>query len=136
MAIVRSVSSEKTLKSLFQTLIKAFRLQEAKETVLLFDNYSKNQESCLKQQEIINRVTNGTVKVYMGENTQQMPQSKAYQQYFENTENKAELIDQFTQYIQKVHVHSPLKENVIFNSRDVTYRINSCSMYPKVCLPC
>ena len=40
-----------------------------------------------------NGVFNGTVRVYMGENTQEMLQGKAYQQYLENTENKVELID-------------------------------------------
>ena len=37
---------------------------------------------------------------------------KAYQQYLENTENKAELIDLFTRCIQQDHVRSKLKENV------------------------
>ena len=53
----------------------------------MFDNYSDNQEFSLKEQERINRVTNGTVKAYMEENAQVMPQGKAYQQYLENTEN-------------------------------------------------
>ena len=75
-----------------------------------------------------NGVFNGTVRVYMGENTQEMLQGKAYQQYLENTENKAELIDWFTQYIQQDHVRSKLKGNVIFNSRDVTYKINSSQL--------
>ena len=47
-AIVRSAPSEKTWESLFQTLVKAFRLQEAEETILAFDNYSDNQEFSLK----------------------------------------------------------------------------------------
>ena len=38
----RSVSSEKTWESLIQALVKAFRLQEAEETILVFDNYSDN----------------------------------------------------------------------------------------------
>ena len=117
MAIVRSVPSEKTWDSLFQTLVKVFRLQEAEDTISVFDNYSDNQEFSLKQQEIMNRVTNGTVRAYMGQSTQEMAQS-----------NKAELIDQFTQYIQQDHVRSKLKGNVIFNSRDVTYRINSSEL--------
>ena len=54
-----AVPSEKIWESLFQTLVKAFRAQEADETVLVFDNYSNNQEFFLKQQERINRVTNG-----------------------------------------------------------------------------
>ena len=45
---------------MFQTLIKAFRLQE---TALIFHNYSNNQEFSSKHQERINRVTNGTVRV-------------------------------------------------------------------------
>ena len=43
MAIVRSVPCGKTCESFFQTLVKAFRVQEAEETVLVFDNYSNNQ---------------------------------------------------------------------------------------------
>ena len=43
MAIVRSVPSEKVGKSLFQTLVKALRTRKAEETVLVFDNYSNNQ---------------------------------------------------------------------------------------------
>ena len=73
MAIVRSVPSEKTWESLFQFLVKAFRLQEAGETILVFDKYSYNQEFSLEQQERINRVTNGTVRVYMGGSTHEMP---------------------------------------------------------------
>ena len=74
MAIVRSVSSEKTWEPLFQTLVKALRLQEAEETILVFDNYSDNQEFFLRQQERMNRLTNGTVRVYIGESTQEMPE--------------------------------------------------------------
>ena len=40
MAIVRSVPSEKSWDSLLQTLVKTFRLQEAEETILAFNNYS------------------------------------------------------------------------------------------------
>ena len=57
-----------------------------------------------------------------------MPQSKAYQQYLENTGNKAKLTDRFTQYIQQDQLRSKLKGNVILNSRDVTYRINSSEL--------
>ena len=59
MAIVLSVPSEKTWESLFRTLVKALRTQEAEEIVLVFDNYSNNQEFFLKQQERINLFTNG-----------------------------------------------------------------------------
>ena len=58
---------------MFQTLIKAFRLQE---TTLIFHNYSDNQEFSLKHQERINRVTNAIVRVYIRENTQEMTQGK------------------------------------------------------------
>ena len=37
----------------------------------------------------------------MGENAHKMSQGKAYQHYLENTENKVELIEQFTQYIHQ-----------------------------------
>ena len=56
-----------------------------------------------------------------------MPQGKAYQQYFENTENKAELIDRYSKYIQQDQVRSKLKGNVIFNyvkAKDVLIRNN------------
>ena len=56
-----------------------------------------------------------------------MPQSKASQQYLENAESKAELFNQFTQGIQQDHVCSKLKRN-IFNSRDVTNRMNSSEL--------
>ena len=46
---------------------------------------------------------------------QEMPQGKAYQQYFENTKNKAELIDRYSKYIQQDQERSKLKGNVIFN---------------------
>ena len=64
MAIVLSFPSLKTWKSLFQTLVKAFRSQE---TILVFNNYTDNQESSSKQQERVNPFTNSTVRVYMGE---------------------------------------------------------------------
>ena len=91
MAFVSSVTSAKTWESLFQTLVKAFRLQEADETILVFDNYCDNQEFSLKEQEKINVVTNGTVRVYMKENAKLkpkiIPQGKAYEQYLKNKEN-------------------------------------------------
>ena len=79
---------------MFQTLVKAFRTQEAEETVFIFDNYSNNQDFFLKQQKRINRVTNGRyyISTYMKKLTK-MLQGKAYKQYLENTDNKAELID-------------------------------------------
>ena len=52
-----------------ESLAKNFRLQEVEKTVLVFDSYSD------MRQEI------------------PMPQGKSYQQYLENTETKAELID-------------------------------------------
>ena len=89
---------------MFQTLVKALRTQEAEETVLVFDNYSNNQEFFLKQQERINRVTKGWYykSAYMRK-LPKMSQGKAYKQYLENTENKAELIDQFC----KIHPARP-----------------------------
>ena len=104
MAIMRSFSSDKTLEPLFQTLVKALRTQEAEETVLVFDNYSNNQEFFLKQQERINRVTKGWYykSAYMRK-LPKMSQGKAYKQYLENTENKAEIIDRFC----KIHPARP-----------------------------
>ena len=91
MAIVRSVPSEKTWESLFQTLVKVLRTQEAEEIVLVFDKYSNNQEFFLKQQERINRVTNR--QYYKSSYLRKLPKmSQVYKQYLENTENKAELI--------------------------------------------
>ena len=50
---------KKTWESLFQTL-------EGEETVLVFDNYSNNQEFFLKHQEKkIESLTDGTIRVYM-----------------------------------------------------------------------
>ena len=83
----------------------------------MFDNYSDNEEFSLKEQKIINRVTNSTVRAYMEENAQVLPQGKAYQQYLENRK-----------YVQQDHVRSKLKGNVVFNPRDVTYRINSSKL--------
>ena len=58
----------------------------------MFDNYSDDQEFSLKEQKRINRITNGTVRAYMEENAQVMPQGKAYQQYLGNTENTSSRI--------------------------------------------
>ena len=94
MAIVRSVPSEKTWEFLFQTLVKALRTQEAEGTVFIFDNYSNNQDFFLKHRKRINRVTNG--RYYISTYVKKLPkmsQGKAYKQYLENTDNKAELID-------------------------------------------
>ena len=99
-----SVPSEKTWESLFQTLVNTLKTQEAEETVLVFDNYSNNQEIFLKQQERINRVTNG--RYYKSAYVRKLPkisQDKVYKQYLENTENKAELIDRFC----KIHPARP-----------------------------
>ena len=87
---------KKTLESLFQTLVKALRTQEAEETVLVFDNYSNNQEFFLKQQERINRVTNGRYyqRAYVGK-LPEISQGKTYKKYLENRENKAKLINPF-----------------------------------------
>ena len=104
MAILRSVPSEKTWESLFQTLVKALRTQDAEETVLVFNNYGNNQEFFLNQQERINWVTNGRYykRVY-ARKLPRMSQGKAYKQYLEYTENKAEHIDRFC----KIHPARP-----------------------------
>ena len=98
---------------MFQTLAKALRTQETEETVLVFDNYSNNQEFSLKHQERINRVTNGRYykNVYVRK-LPKMSQGKAYKQYLENTENKAELVFQNTRI-------------KITNTQNVKYRMNS-----------
>ena len=57
-----------------------------------------------------------------------MFQGKYYQQDLEKTENKARLIDRFTQYIQKDHIRSNLKRNIVLNSRELTYSINSSEL--------
>ena len=57
-----------------------------------------------------------------------MSQGKGYQQYLDNTRNKAELIDRLKKYIQQDDVHSKLKGNVLLNFRDVTYRINNSKL--------
>ena len=75
MAIVRSVLSEKVWESLFQTLVKALRTQE----VLVFENYSNNQERFLKQQEKITRGTNG--RSYKSAKLPKMSRDKTYKQY-------------------------------------------------------
>ena len=83
---------------MFQTLVKALKTQEAEETVLVFDNYSNNQEFFLNQQERINRVTNG--RCYKSAYVKKLPkmsQGKGYKQYLENTENNAERIDLFSE---------------------------------------
>ena len=127
MAIVHSVPSEKSWESLFQTLVKALRTQETEETVLVFDNYSNNQEFSLKHQERINRVTNGRYykNVYVRK-LPKMSQGKAYKQYLENTENKAELVFQNTR-IKITNIQNE-KGNALFNSRDVKYRMNSSEL--------
>ena len=129
MAIVHSVPSEKSWESLFQTLVKALRTQEAEETVLVFDNYNNNQEFFLNQQERTNRVTN--VRYYKSAYVRKLPkmsQGKVYKQYLEKTENFAELVDRFW----KIHPARPQtlkrKGNVLFISRDVTYRVNSSEL--------
>ena len=57
-----------------------------------------------------------------------MSQGKAYKQYLENTETKAELIDRFC----KIHPARPqtlkIKRKCLFDSRDVTYRMNSSEL--------
>ena len=104
MAIVCSVLSEKTWESLFQTLVKALRTQEAEETVLVFNNYSNNQDFFLKQPERINRVTNGRYyKSAYVRKLQRISQGKTYKKFLENIENKAELIDRFC----KIHPARP-----------------------------
>ena len=118
---------ETTWESLFQTLVKALRTQEVEETVLVFDNYSNNQEYFLKSQERINRVTNGKYykRVYVRK-LPKMSRGKAYKQYRENTENKAELVFQNTPI--KITDTQNVKENFLFNSRDVKYRMNSSEL--------
>ena len=89
---------------MFQTLVEALRTQEAEETVLVFDNYSNNQEFFLEQHKRISRVTNR--RYYKSAYVRKLPeisQGKAYKQYLENTRNKAELIDQFC----KIHPARP-----------------------------
>ena len=85
--------SYRALSSIWKNL----RTQEAEETVLVFHNYSNNQDFFWKHQERINRVTNGRYykSVYVRK-LSKISQGKAYKQYLENAENKAELILQYT----------------------------------------
>ena len=55
-----------------------------------------------------------------------MSQGKAYKQYLENTENKAELVFQNTR-IKITNIQNE-KGNALFNSRDVKYRMNSSEL--------
>ena len=55
-----------------------------------------------------------------------MSQGKTYKQYLENTDNKAELILQNTP-IKTTNTQNE-KGNVLFNSRDVNYRMNSSEL--------
>ena len=82
--------------SLAYFAIQFFFIKFFSHFVLVINNYSKNQEFFLKQQERINQVTNGRYykSAYMRK-LPKMSQAKAYKQYLENTENKAELIDRF-----------------------------------------
>ena len=75
-------------------------------------------ELSLKEQERINRVINGTVRGYMEENAQVMPQGKAYQQYLESTEKTSRTT--YRKYVQQNHLRSKLKGNFAFNYRDIT----------------
>ena len=55
-----------------------------------------------------------------------MYQGKTYKQYLENTDNKAELILQNTP-IKTTNTQNE-KGNVLFNSRDAKYRMNSSEL--------
>ena len=44
------------------------------------------------------------------------------------TENKAELIDRFTQHIHQDHFSSKLKGSVLFNSSDLLCRVSSSEL--------
>ena len=99
--------------SLFQNLVQAFRLPEAEETILIFDKYSDNQKFFLKQQERINRATNGTVSVYVWPIKNVLKTQKIRLNSLtvvHNTSSKTK---------------SARNWNAEFSSRDVTYRINS-----------
>ena len=104
---MHSVPSEKSWESLFQTLVKALRTQEAEETVLVFDNYNNNQEFFLNQQERINRVTN--VRCYKSAYVRKLPKMS-----INNTLKRQRITlnssTDFAKYIQQDHKHSNEKE--------------------------
>ena len=69
---------------------------------MVIDNCNDNQKFSSKQQERINQISKG--KSAYGANTYEIKQGKAYQRHLENTENKADSVDQFTKHIQKINV--------------------------------
>ena len=121
MAIVLSVPFEKTWEFLFQTLVKALRTQETEETVFIFDNYSNNQDFFLKQRKRINRVTNGRYYI----STYVKKKVKPINNTLKTQIIKLNSLTDFAKYIQQDDKHSKRKGNVLFNSRDITYRMNS-----------
>ena len=97
------------------------RTQEAEETVLVFDNYSNNQEFFIKQQERTNRV-------HIWENSQKCPKVKPINNTLKTQRIKLNSLTDFAKYIQWDQKHSKRKGNAFLSSRDVAYRMNSSEL--------
>ena len=64
----------------------------------------------------------------MWENSQKCPKIKSINNTLKTQKIKLNSLTDFAKYIQRDHKHSKRKGNVLFNSRDVTYRMNSSEL--------
>ena len=67
----------------------------------MFDNYTDELEYSLKEQERSERAgSTASLRKYIGEISQKMPQGKNYQEFLCNTKNKSQLLEKFTKYLE------------------------------------
>ena len=64
----------------------------------------------------------------MWENSQKCSKVKPINNTLKTQRIKLNSLTDFAKYIQRDHKHSKRKGNVLFNSRDVTYRMNSSEL--------
>ena len=64
----------------------------------------------------------------MWENSQKCPKIKSINNTLKTQKIKLNSLTDFAKYIQRDHKHSKRKGNVLFNSRHVTYRMNSSEL--------
>ena len=138
MAIVRGVESQKTWGHLWRVLLKCFTPKSEylpSKVHIVFDNYTDNISYSVKQTKRKSRAAgeDGS-RVHIGSDAQEMPQGDDYKDFLKNSENKADLIRRFNEYVRREVPKMNLDYPLVITSEKNALEITSSGI--EVLLPC
>ena len=128
MATVRSVQPQKTWGDLWRVLLKCYTPNEAhmpSKVHIVFDNYTDNAQFSVKQTKRKSRAGGVEGKrVYIGTDSQEMPQGDDYKDFLKNSSNKGDLIRRFGEFVQRevprLDFHYPMVVTIEKNTWEIT----------------